>query len=29
MSIQKRRLKKKWSQEDLARYSGLSSRTIQ
>jgi transcriptional regulator with XRE-family HTH domain len=29
MSIQKRRLKKGWSQEDLARYSGLSSRTIQ
>jgi transcriptional regulator with XRE-family HTH domain len=29
MSIQKRRLKKKWSQEDLAGYSGLSSRTIQ
>ena len=29
MSIQSRRLKKGWSQEDLARHSGLSSRTIQ
>lgn len=29
MSIQNRRLKKGWSQEDLALHSGLSSRTIQ
>jgi transcriptional regulator with XRE-family HTH domain len=29
MNIQKRRLEKGWSQGDLARYSGLSSRTIQ
>lgn len=29
MSIQSRRLKKAWSQEDLARHSGLSTRTIQ
>lgn len=29
MSIQQRRLKKGWSQEDLARHSGLSTRTIQ
>ena len=29
MSIQKRRLEKGWSQEQLARHSGLSTRTIQ
>ena len=29
MSIQNRRLEKGWSQEDLTRHSGLSSRTIQ
>ena len=29
MSIQKRRLDKGWSQEELARHSGLSTRTIQ
>lgn len=29
MSIQKRRLEKGWSQEELARHSGLSTRTIQ
>jgi len=29
MSIQQRRLEKGWSQEELARHSGLSTRTIQ
>ena len=29
MNIQERRLKKGWSQEELARHSGLSTRTIQ
>ncbi len=29
MSIQHRRLEKGWSQEELARHSGLSTRTIQ
>ena len=29
MSIQERRLEKGWSQEELARHSGLSTRTIQ
>ena len=29
MTIQKRRLEKGWSQEELARHSGLSTRTIQ
>lgn len=29
MSIKQRRLAKGWSQEDLARHSGLSTRTIQ
>lgn len=29
MSVQKRRLNKGWSQEELARHSGLSTRTIQ
>jgi transcriptional regulator with XRE-family HTH domain len=29
MNIQQRRLEKGWSQEQLARYSGLSTRTIQ
>jgi len=29
MSIQERRLEKGWSQEQLARHSGLSTRTIQ
>lgn len=29
MSVQKRRLDKGWSQEELARHSGLSTRTIQ
>ena len=29
MNIQQRRLEKGWSQEELARHSGLSTRTIQ
>jgi transcriptional regulator with XRE-family HTH domain len=29
VNIQKRRLEKKWSQEQLARYAGLSTRTVQ
>jgi transcriptional regulator with XRE-family HTH domain len=29
VNIQQRRLEKEWSQEQLARYSGLSTRTIQ
>lgn len=29
MSVQKRRLDRGWSQEELARHSGLSTRTIQ
>lgn len=29
MNIQQRRIEKEWSQEQLARYSGLSTRTIQ
>ena len=29
MNIQERRLEKGWSQEELARHSGLSTRTIQ
>ena len=29
MSIQERRLEKGWSQEELARHAGLSTRTIQ
>jgi transcriptional regulator with XRE-family HTH domain len=29
MNIQQRRLEKAWSQEELARHSGLSTRTIQ
>lgn len=29
MSVQKRRLARGWSQEELARHSGLSTRTIQ
>jgi transcriptional regulator with XRE-family HTH domain len=29
MNIQQRRLEKEWSQDQLARYSGLSTRTIQ
>jgi transcriptional regulator with XRE-family HTH domain len=29
MNLQQRRLEKEWSQEQLARYSGLSTRTIQ
>lgn len=29
MTIQERRLEKGWSQEELARHSGLSTRTIQ
>ena len=29
MSIQQRRLERGWSQEELARHSGLSTRTIQ
>ena len=29
MSIQKRRVDRGWSQEELARFSGLSTRTIQ
>ncbi len=29
MSIQQRRLEKGWSQEELARHAGLSTRTIQ
>ena len=29
MNIQQRRLEKGWSQEELARHSGLSARTIQ
>jgi len=29
MSVRKRRLEKGWSQEELARHSGLSTRTIQ
>ncbi len=29
MSIKQRRIDKGWSQEELARYSGLSTRTIQ
>ena len=29
MKIKQRRLEKGWSQEELARYSGLSTRTIQ
>ncbi|WP_395375070.1 helix-turn-helix domain-containing protein [Marinicella sp. W31] len=29
MNIKQRRLEKAWSQEELARYSGLSTRTIQ
>lgn len=29
MSVQKRRLENGWSQEELARHSGLSTRTIQ
>ena len=29
MNIQQRRLENGWSQEELARYSGLSTRTIQ
>ena len=29
MNIKQRRLKKGWSQEELARHSGLSTRTIQ
>lgn len=29
MNIQQRRLEKEWSQDQLSRYSGLSTRTIQ